>query len=271
MNKRFEGILLASDLDGTLITRDLQIPGNNIKAIEYFCKNGGKFAAATGRSPQSAKKALKNLAPNAPCICLNGAVIYDYSADKCLWECELCPEAKEYIADILNRFSKIGIEVFSENISYILRLNKRTEAHMIKEDGEYKICDISQADGKLYKVLFMGEPEDINELDRYCMGLNYSGVTFVASGDTFYEMLPQEANKGFSLKKLAKLLEIDIKNVYSVGDFYNDRQLISEAGFGACVEDAPSEIKDIADAVVCKCESGAVSQLINIIEEKQSI
>jgi len=271
LNRKFEGILLASDLDGTLIDGNFQIPDKNIKAIDYFCKSGGMFAAATGRSPQAAREFLEKVKPNVPCVCLNGVVIYDFKKNEYLWECELDYSSVSYIKDILGKFPQIGIEVFSRKINFILNWNKQTRAHVNKEHTDYLFCKTEELCGKLHKVLFMGEKEDIRELEEYCKTLNCEKISFVASGDNFFEMLPKGVNKGTGLKKLAKILEIDEKNVYSVGDFYNDIPLIYQAGFGACVEEAPKEVKKISDIVLGKCENGAVSQLINIIEERQSI
>ena len=46
--KKFEGILMVTDLDGTLLRNDKSISEENLKAIEYFKSNGGIFAFVTG-------------------------------------------------------------------------------------------------------------------------------------------------------------------------------------------------------------------------------
>ena len=48
-------ILLVSDLDGTLIGKDHQIPERNLEAIKRFKEKGGKFCVATGRSIESGR------------------------------------------------------------------------------------------------------------------------------------------------------------------------------------------------------------------------
>ena len=44
------GILLVSDLDGTLIGENFVVPQRNLDAIARFQQEGGSFAIATGRS-----------------------------------------------------------------------------------------------------------------------------------------------------------------------------------------------------------------------------
>ena len=50
MNK-FEGIMICTDLDGTLLSDKHTISPENLDAIEYFKANGGKFTFITGRVP----------------------------------------------------------------------------------------------------------------------------------------------------------------------------------------------------------------------------
>ncbi len=42
--------LVASDLDGTIITKDNYIPENNYKAIEYLHNNNTNFVICTGKT-----------------------------------------------------------------------------------------------------------------------------------------------------------------------------------------------------------------------------
>lgn len=49
--KKFKGMLLACDMDGTLLDDSKQIPAENLRALQYFTKQGGRLSLATGRSP----------------------------------------------------------------------------------------------------------------------------------------------------------------------------------------------------------------------------
>ena len=69
--KKFEGILICSDIDGTVFYHEpvldrRYVPENSCRAIKYFQDNGGRFTFATGRFPQfSAKELLQYVIPNA--------------------------------------------------------------------------------------------------------------------------------------------------------------------------------------------------------------
>ena len=49
--KKFNGILMCTDLDGTLLRNDKTISRENKEAIEYFKSEGGLFTFITGRMP----------------------------------------------------------------------------------------------------------------------------------------------------------------------------------------------------------------------------
>jgi HAD superfamily hydrolase (TIGR01484 family) len=79
---KFDGYLLVSDLDGTLLNRASRVPASNARAISYFVKNGGKFSIATGRTELTCLPLVKKLPINAPLILYNGSLIYDLADRK---------------------------------------------------------------------------------------------------------------------------------------------------------------------------------------------
>ena len=76
----FDGCLLASDIDGTLLA-DKYINPRNIEKIEYFMSEGGYFSLATGRSVGAISMVLDQLKRVSPCIVANGCMIFDYEKD----------------------------------------------------------------------------------------------------------------------------------------------------------------------------------------------
>ena len=52
----FDGYLLVSDMDGTLLNSKGKLSEENKRAIEYFVDNGGQFTLATGRMLPSIKR-----------------------------------------------------------------------------------------------------------------------------------------------------------------------------------------------------------------------
>ena len=78
---RFDGILICSDVDGTLAA-GTQVSQRNLDAIRYFQSEGGLFTLSTGRSAGYEKTFSFRL--NAPMITENGARVYDPESQKTL-------------------------------------------------------------------------------------------------------------------------------------------------------------------------------------------
>ena len=74
----FDGIYFGCDLDGTLLGKKTNdVSESDIKAIEYFKENGGRFGFCTGRLPSEVRVYDAKLHTNAPSVCCNGSLIYD--------------------------------------------------------------------------------------------------------------------------------------------------------------------------------------------------
>ena len=58
---KFDGILLCTDLDETLLTTDKKVSKENYDAIEYFKKEGGKFTFITGRVHQTSEEIFNTI------------------------------------------------------------------------------------------------------------------------------------------------------------------------------------------------------------------
>ena len=74
---KFDGILIATDLDGTLVA-DGKVSKENAEAIRYFQSEGGLFTLATGRYISHIKENFGNIIDFNICVLtVNGTVLYD--------------------------------------------------------------------------------------------------------------------------------------------------------------------------------------------------
>ena len=118
---KFDGILICSDLDGTLFKNDKTISKENAEAISYFKSEGGSFTFITGRLPYYVVDAYNSVKPNVPFICINGGGIYDGLQGEYISYCEIPLEVMDLIQDIDENFSDIGIQVCAPDKTYFAR------------------------------------------------------------------------------------------------------------------------------------------------------
>jgi Cof subfamily protein (haloacid dehalogenase superfamily) len=264
---KFDGILICTDLDDTLLTADKRVSDENISAIEYFMSEGGYFTFATGRMPQGARLMLNYIKPNAPIICSNGTAIYDFKAEKFLWMRKLGQEAVKVIEYIDKEIPQSGIVIGCEHGVYFPKVNKQTEEHKILENFPDNYVDLHDIDEEWLKVIFMTEPEDV---DLVRQAINKSqwkdSFEFMQSSPWYYEMLPKNSTKGSAIPRLAEILGISPDRTIGMGDNDNDMTLITQSGIGIAVENAIEPIKAAADYITVDNESHAVAQVIKDIE-----
>ena len=82
MANRYDGILICTDLDGTMVASDGTVSDRNAAAVMRFERQGGLFSVATGRLPSHFATLGGKFMPNAPVVTFNGAAIVDLAKEK---------------------------------------------------------------------------------------------------------------------------------------------------------------------------------------------
>lgn len=273
MDRYFSGVLIATDMDCTLLNDEKKVTERNREAIRRFVDRGGVFTIATGRSVQSVKWYLEMLGVNAPVICYNGSVIYDPTADRVVKGSYVPTEALvEMMEDVLAQFPDVGVELYNDDSINIIRENERTRIHMERERLIHLFRPYSEVASPWLKAIFVAENQRLKEVEQYLRGREYSQkypeVRFVYSEDWFYETLGVETSKGTAVHELCNLLHIAPEHCYTAGDNYNDLELIAAGQLGFAVANAKPEVKAAADAIVCSNNDGAIADIVELLEER---
>ena len=264
---KFDGLLLCTDLDDTLLTTDKRVSEENSRAIEYFKSEGGFFTFVTGRVPMGARLILEYVHPNAPIVCFNGGAIYDFRDDKMLWSRSLDDEAIEVVEYIDNLFDFVGIEICTDDKIYFARTNRVLLEHQMLERLPDNFLDYHDIPEKWKKVLFMAEADELGLIkDAIAASPFADKYTFVQSSPWYYELLPKNTSKGEGLMHLAELLNIDRSRTIGVGDNENDLMMIKMAGTGVAVANAIDAVKQAADYITVDNNSHAIAAVIKAIE-----
>lgn len=261
--KNFEGLLLVTDLDGTLLKNDKSISKENLEAIEYFKANGGKFTFITGRLPVGSKRIYNIVKPNAPIGCINGGGIYDWENEKLLWHMALCDEAL-FLAEYVDKnMPTMGIELNAFDKIYFCKKNRAVEQHRKNENFEDIICHYTEVEEPVSKILFADDPKEVDKLvellAKYAESEMYD---FIRSDPKYYEVLPKGSSKGNLVVKIAQMLGVDIKNTIAVGDNDNDVSMLKMAGRGYAVSNASDNAKAAADFITVSNEESAIAKVI---------
>ncbi len=261
--KKFEGLLFATDLDGTLLKKDKTISKENLNAIEYFKTQGGIFTFITGRIPRGAKEILKMVTPNAPFGCINGGGIFDHTKNELLWAEELPKSALELVEYIDKNLPEMGIEVNTHDRIYFCKKSEATEKHRTDEKFPDLVCHYREVEEPIAKILFADREENILKLAKmlaqHPMAKDFD---FIRSDANYYEILPKGISKGAVVKRLAKMLEINEGNIITAGDNDNDVSMLSGIDMSFAVSNASESAKKAANFITVSNEEHAIAKII---------
>lgn len=271
MKSALSDYLVICDMDNTLLTAKEGLPACNRTVIQLYTELGGLFTVATGRPPESIRAALEGIKLSLPAISCNGALLYDFSTESVLHRSTLNREqATAAIQDILPKFPRMGVEVMAGNGEmYVIRANEYTHAHQVDEHLGSIACQMESVPDGWIKVVFASDPEGVRKLGQYAKSKYYGRDNyFLATNNIYLEIMPTGTSKATGMHDLCALMNKSRQKTIVIGDYYNDLELMREAGYAVAVANAPAEVKATADAVTtCTCAEGAVGeylyQLIN--------
>ena len=266
--KKFEGILICTDLDGTLLKNDKTISRENLEAIEYFKSEGGKFTFITGRMPASVFGICEILKPELPFGCINGGGVYDYHKKEYLWYETISPRVLEVVEHIERHAEGIGYQVNTLDTIWFCRDNPAMQRFRALTGVPDLRCDYREIREPVAKVVFGDlDPRGILRIEElYYEHPLADQFQFISSEKTLCEILPKGVHKGLGLRKLSEILGVPRERTIGVGDYSNDVELLRCAGVGIAVENANDAAKAAADRITVSNESHAIAKIISDIE-----
>lgn len=265
---KFDGILICTDLDGTLLRNDKTISEENHEAIEFFKREGGYFTFITGRMYFTARSLYEMVKPNAPVGCINGGGIYDFEKEEYLWSMTLPHDANELVDAVYRDVPSAGIQMNALDKIYFCRDNDAMRGFRRRTGAPYTEGNHMELDVPIGKVVFGDEVENIERIAEVLNNHPRSAeFDYIRSERTLYEILPKGSSKGNLLLKLADILGVDVAKTVAIGDYNNDISMIRAAGVGIAVANAVDAAKEAADIVTVSNEEHAVARIIEMIDK----
>ena len=266
--KKFEGLLLCTDLDGTLLNSERQVSRENREAIDYFKSEGGYFTFITGRMPFSSGQIFDMVKPNAPFGCINGGGIYDGFAQKYLYMRELPMSVLDLVKETVEEIDGVGVQVSHFDKIYFCQGNEAMANFKIPTGVPFLTKSLDEINEPIGKILFGTIHEEIMiKLEKFLRTHPRANeFHFVRSEQTLFEILPKDTNKGTLLPEFEKILGIKREKIIAVGDYNNDIAMIQAAGLGIAVSNAVPEAKAAADLVTVSNDEHAIAKIINDLD-----
>ena len=265
--------LVCSDLDGTLLRRDMTVSDENKAAIRKMNELGVSFVASSGRAHSGLPEEVVNCDEIRYLISSNGAAIYDKELGRNIVTNYMPRKIAEVMFSVVEKYDASVFAHFG-GIMYVndSLLRKKNYDHynindyysgVIERTGaplDSVVNTARKIDNLEMITVFFHSQEELEECTKKILAIgDYKVVSSCAFNiEIFYE----KSGKGNSLRALAEHLGIPIEDTIAVGDSTNDKPMLDAAGLSLAMENAFPEVKESADAVICHYNDHAADYIL---------
>jgi len=276
--------ILALDVDGTLVGTDNVVSGEIAEAVRRAEGAGLGVCLATGRSYSETVDIWRQLAlggPYQPMILIGGALVSEPDTQRTLYHKPMDGETACEFADALGDagYSAMAIvDAWRHDVEYYMTEHGDTSA---AQEQWFARMDVNvRRIGRLAEVLsgpnapdvlrisaVVGDhdgPQLAAELRRKLDGaVNICPILAPNYGVRIVEAHAAGADKRTALQYVAQATRTPMGAVVAVGDDVNDISMLSSAGLGVAMPQAPDEVLEAADHVATGGLAEFIRQLID--------
>lgn len=249
---------VALDVDGTVLDHDGSLPGAVRHAVRAVVDAGVPVVLATGRSWHGTLPVVEQLGlGGGPSVCSNGAVVVDFPPERIVKAVTFDPRS------VIERVEAHapGTLIAVEEIGRGYRLN----GHFPEGDltGEMVIEDVEQLSARPVTRIILRDPaRSDHEFVGLAERLGLHGVQYYVGYSAWLDIAPAGVTKAAGLDEVVAGLGITAGDVLAVGDGRNDVEMLTWAGRGVAMGQAPPEVRRAADAVTGSyADGGLVTEL----------
>jgi Cof subfamily protein (haloacid dehalogenase superfamily) len=257
--------LIVVDLDGTTVGATNQISPAVSQALQAAQAKGVQVAIATGRMYRSALRFHKQIGSTLPLMSYQGAFIKDPLTEKVHQNLTVNRTRAELLLDYFEHPDLrhvISIHFYINDQLYVREMSEGTKEYISRSIAEPIVVGDLRNTLATEPTKVLALCDDPALIDKLLLGLQTRFTReefyFTKSVATFLEATHPEVNKGAAVQYIAGMLGLESAQVMTLGDNFNDLEMLQYAGIGVAMGDAPDGVKAIADWVAPSVEADGV-------------
>ncbi len=250
--------LVALDVDGTLVDESNIVTPEVRDALARVTAAGVPVILSTGRSWASALTVIEQLdLGHVEHVCSNGAVTVRYPPFE--------------VVDMLTFDPRPVVDrILTEHPSALLAVEVVGRGYRVTSEfptgelhGEIEVVDVDELAGSDVTRVIVRDPNSSeDEFIALAERLGLEGVSYAIGYTAWLDIAPEDVDKAHGLERVCARVGVAASDVLAVGDGRNDLEMLTWAGRGVAMGQAPAEVLAAADAVTGTIdEQGLVTEL----------
>lgn len=256
--------LVAIDLDDTLLNDQLDITEGTRASLNAAIEQGVVITVATGRMYASAKKIADKLGLEVPLITYQGALVKHAKDGTVLYERNVPPNVVRYVFEYAAKHG-LHLQAYHNDRLVAKEENEKLLGYCRLNNISYEIePDFDRlAEKTAPKLLMIDEPHRLDQALADLKAAVGDQAHITKSKPNFLEVMHLEGTKGHALRQLAAHYGIPQEQTIGIGDSWNDRELVEQAGLGVAMENAVDALKEAADYITRSNNEEGVRHVID--------
>ncbi len=270
-------MLIATDLDGTLLRKDQTIDQNTLNKFKELVEKGHHIVVATGRVLGTTLHIANQLGFECDFICSNGAIVYNKKEGLIVSKPLSNEQVSEFLDIVENSsqfddFDKLYYHAYSAQEMFASLLENTAAYYSgLADKGFFK---------DNFKVYIGNLRENINKVgqDVYKFGiiddgspnaeyikskiLNIKGIMSVVSMSGTKDIMRSGVSKWTAIQDICKIRGIDEKDTIAFGNEENDIEMITSAGIGVAMANSTADVLKVAPNVTDSNEDEGIYKFL---------
>ncbi len=249
-----------TDVDGTLLGRDLSISDANREAITRATRAGVPVILATGRIPSETVGYYRELGLSTPLVCYHGALVLrdgrlplcnGYGGTALVDACLPGDLARKLVQFILGEHPQAQVLVGLADRYVINRLGELADHWDMSGPSRPRIGSLDESlQQRIYKLCYFStEPLLVNDTMRRVELQFAERVSQQQAHAHLAEFLAPGVSKVAGADAALRAIGLGWHEVMAVGDYHNDLEMLGRAAIGVAMDNAADEVKAAADFV----------------------
>lgn len=255
--------LVAVDEDGTFLRDHLHYDRERFDCIFTTMRDQGiRFVVATGNQSYQVQSLFAEHVHEMGIVSANGAYVLDGASE--VFAARVSADARKRMIDAIHTYPEVPFSMLGVAGAYVERGTSQAffddmARYCYRQDW---VDDLADVDDRVFMFSSVVDEADVVEcIERYRSIVDGS-MDVVGSGEGYFDVVCPGVSKATGLRALMRRWGIEPRQMVAFGDSDNDLEMLRMAGLSYAMDNAPQNVKDVADRVAPACTEDGVLQVL---------